>query len=402
MLPAPETRGLDRCVVITALGIVQILAWGTSFYFPAVFAGPIVGDTGWSFGLVVGGTSMGLLVAGLISPLVGRLIDRHGGRPVLLSSSAFYTLGLVGVGLAPNLPVYLMAWIVIGFGMGTGLYDAVFAALGRLYGSDARGPITNLTLFGGFSSTVCWPLSAFMIDHIGWRSACIVYAGLHVFVALPLQMAVVRAQSKPSLETRDGGDSARFVAPIANEGAIFTILALVLSIAAGIGSTVIVHLMLFLEAQGVAFAVAVSLGTLFGPAQVGARMIERLFGNRYHPIWTMIASCTLMAIGLTLLSAHVPLLVVIILLYGAGYGISWIGRGTLPLALFGPARFPRLMGRLAFPSLVVQALAPSAAALLIEAMGANVTILVLTALALANVVFIGALWWLCRPKAIVP
>jgi MFS family permease len=181
-----ETRPLDRRVVITALGIAQILAWGTSFYFPAVFAGPIVADTGWSLGYVVGGTSVGLLVAGLISPQVGKIIDVRGGRPILLASSLFYAAGLIGIGLAPALPVYLMAWVVLGIGMGTGLYDAVFAALGRMYGSTARGPITNLTLFGGFASTVCWPLSAFMIEHIGWREACFVYAGLHVLVALPL------------------------------------------------------------------------------------------------------------------------------------------------------------------------------------------------------------------------
>lgn len=399
---SPDLRAPDRRVVITALGIAQILAWGTSFYFPAVFAGPIVRDTGWSLGLVVGGTSIGLLVAGLISPKVGGLIDRHGGRPVLLSSSLFYAAGLIGVGLAPNLPVFLLAWVVIGFGMGTGLYDAVFAALGRLYGSGARGPITNLTLFGGFASTICWPLSALMIDHLGWRSACFVYASLHLLIALPLQMAVVRKQPKPALAASESSEAIPPVSPIANEGLIFALLAVVLSIAAGVGSTVIVHMMLFLEARGVEFAIAVSLGTLFGPAQVGARVVERLFGNRYHPIWTMIASCALMAIGLVLLSAHFPVLVLIILLYGAGYGISWIGRGTLPLALFGPIRFPRLMGKLAFPSLIVQALAPSVGALLIEAIGANATIVVLTALALANVVFIGALWWLCRPKAIEP
>jgi hypothetical protein len=185
---------------------------------------------------------------------------------------------------------------------------------------------------------------------------------------------------------------------IANETLIFTLLALVLSIAAGIGSIVVVHLLIFLQARGADFAVAVSLGTLFGPAQVGARVVERLFGNRYHPIWTMIGSCNLMAVGLLLLVGGFPILLLVILLYGAGYGISWIGRGTLPLALFGPVRFPRLMGKLAFPSLIVQALAPSAGALLLEASGADATIGVLTVLALINVVLIGLLWAVCRPR----
>ena len=140
------------------------------------------------------------------------------------------------------------------------------------------------------------------------------------------------------------------------------------------------YLLIFLQSRGADFAVAVSLGTLFGPAQVSARVVELLFGNRYHPIWTVVGSCALMAIGLLMLLVRFPILALVILLYGAGYGISWIGRGTLPLALFGPLRFSRLMGKLAFPSLIVQALAPSAGALLIKASGVDATIGVLTLL----------------------
>ncbi len=390
MISVAGAPPLDRRVVITALGFAQILAWGTSFYFPAVFAEPIVHDMGWPLAWVVGGTSIGLLVAGLISPQVGRIIDVHGGRPVILASSIFYAAGLTAAGLAPSLPFYLLAWALIGIGMGTGLYDAVFAALGRLYGSEARGPITNLTLFGGFASTICWPLSAFMIDHIGWRAACFAYAALHLFVALPLQMAVVRrTPERPLRKAENDNEPQPAPARIDNETLIFALLAVLLSISAGIGSIVIVNFMIFLQARGADYAVAVSLGTLFGPAQVGARVVERLFGKRYHPIWTMIASTSLMAAGLIMLSGKFPLLILIILLYGAGYGISWIGRGTLPLALFGPLRFPRLMGKLAFPSLIVQALAPSAGAWLIEASGADLTIGLLTVLALINVALIG-------------
>jgi MFS family permease len=389
---------LDRRIVISALGVSQILAWGTSFYFPAVFSQTIVRETGWSLGFVVGGTSLGLLVAGLISPQVGKLIDRHGGRPVLLASSLFYALGLVGVGLSPTLPIYLIAWVLIGLGMGTGLYDAVFAALGRMYGSGARAPITNLTLFGGFASTICWPLSAFMIDHIGWRSACFVYAALHLAVSLPLQMSVVRAVPAGEATRFEQSDEPQGTEPkrLTNEALIFGLLAIVLSLAAGVGSIVVVHLLIFLQARGVDYALAVSLGTLFGPAQVGARVVERLFGSRYHPIWTMVGSCALMAAGLLMLAGGFPILMLTILIYGAGYGISWIGRGTLPLALFGPVRFPRLMGRLAFPSLIVQALAPSAGAFLIDAQGAEITVVVLTALALVNLALIGLLWRFCR------
>src|ERR1700730_7662223 len=395
--PDGALREPDRRIVIAALGAAQILAWGTAFYFPAVFAGPIVADTGWSLGTVVSGTSIGLLAAGLVSPQVGRLIDRHGGRPVLAASSLLYAIGLAGIGLAPALPFYLAAWVVLGLGMGTGLYDAVFAALGRMYGHGARGPITNLTLFGGFAGTICWPLSAYLIETVGWRGACLIYAGLHLCVSLPLQVAVVRGQR--AIAPAAGGDADGAIKPepaLPNETSIFVPLALVLSLAAGIGSIVVVHLLIFLQARGVDFAAAVALGTLFGPAQVGARVIERVFGARYHPIWTLVAACALMAAGLALLLGGFPLLAVVIVIYGAGYGISSIARGTMPLALFGPVRFPRLMGKLAFPSLIVQALAPSAGALLIESSGTEATLGVLAGLAAINLGLVGLLWGACR------
>ena len=150
--------------------------------------------------------------------------------------------------------------------------------------------------------------------------------------------------------------------------------------------------MIFLQARGADLALAVTLGTLFGPAQVGARVVERLFGQHYHPIWTMIASCALMLAGLLMLFTGFPVLALTVLIYGGGYGIMWIARGTLPLALFGAQRYATLIGRLAFPALITQALAPSAAALLIEGQGAGATIAMLTALAALNVVVIGVLW----------
>jgi MFS family permease len=395
MIPRPRSRR----VVITALGVAQIFGWGTTFYFPAVLAEPIVADTGWSLAWVVGGASIGLLVAGLISPRVGRLVDRHGGRPVLAASSIFFAVGLACIGLAPALPVYLLGWVVLGIGMGCGLYDAAFAALGRLYGHEARGPITNLTLFGGFASTVCWPLSAFLANGFGWRGACLIYAVMHLAITLPLNLMMPTGRSTDTADApaRSMASETR-TKELAHERVIVVLLALVMTLAAGIGSIVVVHLLIFLQARGVELALAVTFGTLFGPAQVGARVVERVFGQHYHPIWTMIASCALMFVGLVLLLVGFPILAIAIILYGAGYGISWIARGTLPLALFGPQRYPILMGRLAFPSLIVQALAPAAGALLLVHYGADVTIAVLTAFAAVNVVVIAILWRARRDK----
>ena len=167
-----------RWPVISALGVVQILTWGSSFYLLSVLAAPMTQDTGWPLGWVIGGLSLGLLVAGLVSPRVGAFIGEHGGRPVLAFASIALALGLTGLALAPNVAAYLAAWLLVGLGMGTGLYDPAFATLGLLYGAEARPAITTLTLWGGFASTVCWPLSAFLIEQVGWRGTCLAYAGL--------------------------------------------------------------------------------------------------------------------------------------------------------------------------------------------------------------------------------
>ena len=166
------TKEHRPAIVIATLGLLQILAWGSSFYLLGVLAPAIAKDTGWPLAGIVGGLSIAFLLAGLVSPRVGRTIQANGGRPVLAISSVVLAAGLAVLASAPVFPVYLAAWVVIGLGMGAGLYDPAFATLGRNYGASARTMITAVTLFGGFASTVCWPLTATLLEHVGWRNAC--------------------------------------------------------------------------------------------------------------------------------------------------------------------------------------------------------------------------------------
>src|SRR5215213_1215548 len=192
-MPRPKH---SRALVLTALGVGQILGWGSTYYLPAVLAKPIAADTGWPLAWVVAGLTVGSLTAGLIAPRVGRAIQAHGGRPVMAAGAGLLALGLVGLSLAPSLPLHLLAWVVIGVGMGCSLYDAAFSTLGGLYGQDARRAITTLTLFGGFASTVCWPVSAFCLERLGWRGTCLAYAALHLGLTLPLYGVVLPSSSR--------------------------------------------------------------------------------------------------------------------------------------------------------------------------------------------------------------
>ncbi|WP_336489518.1 MFS transporter [Methylobacterium nigriterrae] len=386
----PDAGGRGRLTIISALGVVEILAWGSSFYLPAVLAGPIARDTGWSLAWVVGGLSLGLMVAALASPRVGAAIQHHGGRPVLALAALLLAMGLLVLGLAPNLPVFLAGWLVIGLGMGCGLYDPAFATLGRLYGAQARPAITTLTLWGGFASTVCWPLSAFLVEHVGWRGACFAYVGLHLLVTLPLILGLI--PKAPALEA--GPDRAcKRNAPLSpRERRAFHLMAGVLVLGGTVMTLVSVHLLALLQARGVALAAAVTFGALIGPSQVAARVIEMGGKGRHYPLWTLTAAMSLVALGVMMLAFGLPAVALALILYGGGNGIYSIARGTVPLVLFGPERYAPLVGRLARPGLVAQALAPLLGAFVLAHGGADALWLVLAALALSNLGLVAALW----------
>ena len=187
----------NRHLIISTLGVAQILAWGSTYYLPAVIATPIAKETGWPLEWVVGGLSLGLLIAGLVSPRVGAAIDRNGGRGILALGTGCISLGLLGLAASPNLVCYVISWLVVGVGMGAGLYDAAFATLGRLYGQQGRSAITMLTLFGGLASTVCWPLSAYLLGEVGWRGTCVAYALIQLVIILPLYLLVLPREAPP-------------------------------------------------------------------------------------------------------------------------------------------------------------------------------------------------------------
>lgn len=367
-----------RWPVISALGIVQILAWGSSYYLMAVLAQPIVDDTGWPLPWVVGALSLGLACAGLASPLVGRWIARHGGRPVLAVGCTLLAAGLLICAAAPGLPGFYLGWCLIGLGMSAGLYDPAFATLGRLYREQARSAITALTLWGGFASTVSWPLSTWLLGQFDWRGTVAIWAALHVLVSLPLILCMVPREPRVPREVdQERQDELRLGEA---ERWAFLLMALIV-VLSGLAVTMIsVHLLTFLQAQGLSLMDAVAIGALLGPAQVAARVIEMAGRGRHHPIWSLLFACGSVAAGLVLLALGLQLPALAVILYGAGNGVFSIARGALPLVLFGPERYPALMGRLARPALLAQAAAPVLGGALVGMLGPGAALAIVAAL----------------------
>jgi MFS family permease len=394
-----DARQGGKTGVTAVLTVTQWLSWSSTYYLVTVLAGPIVQDTGWSLTFVVAGLSLGLVIAGLASPFVGRAIELYGGGPILGVGSLTLALGLIDLGLAPNRFGYIAAWAILGVGMAASLYDAAFAALGRLYGLRARTVISNLMLIMAFTGTLSWPATALLTDALGWRGACLAYAGLHLLLALPLHFLLL--PGKPGLPVPDAAAPAATaglpaVVPGVPRGrrrlVVMWFLGANVTLQIVIGSVVTVHLLSLLQAIGVAYTAAVGLSSMIWLSQGGGRLVEALAGRRFHPVAQGVAASLLVLVGLALLLAGKPWTVGVgLALYGLGNGVRGILKGTLPLALFGAEGYARLVGRLGLPTLIAQAVGPALGSVALARWGILPLLIALLILAALNLLLSSAL-----------
>jgi len=365
---APE-KTLPQIPIIAALGTTQTLAWASSYYLPAILADPIAHDLGVSSNWIFAAFSASLVISAMLGPRIGRQIDLLGGRPVLCASNLSLAAGLVLLGLTTSIPVLALAWLLLGIGMGCGLYDAAFAALGRIYGESARRPITGITLFAGFASTVGWPLTALGLESIGWRNTCFAWALAHILIGLPLNFFML-----PAVKAAKALASTP-VKPHIPIDRTMMLLAFTFAAAWSVTGAMAAHMPRILESGGATAVEAVAAGALFGPAQVVARIIEASFFSRYHPLLSTRLACLTHPIGAAILAlAGGGASSAFAIFFGFGNGILTIARGTLPLAIFGPKDYGYRLGLIGAPARMAQAVAPLAFGLLIDMMGSRVLI----------------------------
>jgi MFS family permease len=376
--------------IILALGTTQTLAWASSYYLPAILADPIAHDLGVSSNWIFAAFSASLVISAVLGPRVGRQIDLVGGRSVLSISNLTLAAGLALLGCTYSIPMLVVAWLLLGIGMGFGLYDAAFGTLGRIYGETARRSITGITLIAGFASTVGWPLTAWGLETIGWRDTCLAWAAAHILLGLPLNFFMLPAVkgAKAAVTTS--------IKPHIPIDRTMILLAFAFAAAWSVTGAMAAHLPRILEAAGATPLQAVSAGALVGPAQVFARIIEANFLSRYHPIVSTRLACLTHPIGAAILvlvgGAAASTFAIF---HGAGNGILTIARGTLPLAIFGPENYGYRLGIIGAPARMAQAAAPLVFGLLVDTMGSRV-LMVSSALSLAALL---ALFMLRREPA---
>lgn len=356
----------SRLRIVLALGSAQTLAWGSTYYLPAILAEPMASELGISPGNVFAAFSLALIVTAVLGPLSGKRIDHHGGRDVLALSSIVFAVGLAMLGLA-NGPLMLWAgWLVIGIGMALGLYESAFSTLAGIYGRDARGAITGITLLAGFASTVCWPISGWLNAEFGWRATCLTWAGAHLLLGLPLNRLLIPVGVQPAPTAAEQAQTN----DRSGAGLTMALLAFVFAATWFTSTAMAAHLPRLLQESGLSAAAAIGIAALVGPAQVGARCLEFVLLQRFHPLISARLAAIAHPIGAAgVMLVGAPATTAFVLLHGGGNGILTIAKGTLPLAIFGPPGYGLRQGLLMVPARFAQAFSPLVFALLIDDFG---------------------------------
>jgi len=386
-------------LVILGLGITQIIGWGSTYYAIGALSHDISATTGWSKSLVFAAFSAALLLSGLLSRWAGRAVDRHGGRKLMATGSVISAIGCLIIGLAHAPWVYVTGWLVLGVAMRFALYDAAFASLAQIAGERTRRSISYLALYAGFASTTFWPLSHYLSTEIGWNGAFLVFAAMHLCICLPIHLAVLgksRGETEddaaettkedpeqPFLEGRERRFAmAAFAAAIAFNGLVFAaISAHILPLFTGLG---------FSSSEAVLFA------ALVGPSQVAARLGEIFAGRGLKASQLGVIAFGLLPLALAVFAMGgfgFVAAIAFALLYGASNGLITIAKGAVPLTLFGRRGYGSVLGTLAVPNLVLNALAPTLFSLLLEQTSATTGFLVALGFALLSAL---AMVWLAR------
>jgi MFS family permease len=355
-----------RAIVVAALGTTQSIAWASSYYMPAILGAPIATALQLQTSVFFGLFSGALLLSAAVGPSVGRLIDRQGGRVFLAASNVVIAAGLVILATAQGIAGLVIAWAVLGIGMGMGLYDPAFAALTWLYGREARSSITGITLVAGFASTIGWPMSEVFLHEFGWRAACLIWAGLNILLAAPLNWVSIPHHGTPPELPQIATELPEAERPRAT----MPILAFFFAATWFVQGAMAAHLPGLLQAAGASSTTAIAAAALVGPAQVGARLVEFGLFRSFHPIFSARIAAVLHTIGAAFIALFgVSGIIAFALLHGAGNGMITIVKGTLPLALFGPEGYGRRSGLLSAPARTLQSAAPFLFGLLLDRIG---------------------------------
>lgn len=369
----------------SALAVAQILLWGASFFILSVLAGPIMIEMKWSHAMVYGVLSISLLVSGLVSSKIGNLINKNEKDYILSYSGFVMALGLTVIGLAHNFIIFVLGWLIIGIAMGMGLYDALFALLGKKYGSNASKSIIQITLISGFAPTISWFVISYFLGFVDWRTICFVYALLLVLLVFPLHYFALKTANVVTTKYKE--DIKIDVKTNYFNNKIFRLLLVYFTIGSILMTGIVVHLIDILLSKQIPLATAVGLAALLGPSQVGVRVIDLILPKK-SPEKTAIISAVAILLGLIVLLISFKIAFLGVIIFGLGNGMRSILKGTLPLTFFEQKEYALVMGKLAGLPLIAQAATPFIGGFILQQFGSTAFLIGLGVLAFVNIMLV--------------
>ncbi|TNM65233.1 arsenite efflux MFS transporter ArsK [Aliirhizobium smilacinae] len=365
---------------VLGLGVTQIIGYGTLYYSFSILAPDMARDFGLSVEWMFGALSVALLIGGLVSPSLGQWIDQIGAGRVMTVGSLVSAMALVACALSPNRPSFVVSLIVVEVAANFVQYGAAFALLVQIAANVAQRSITYLTLIAGFASTIFWPFTTALHGWLSWQQVFLVFAAMNALVCMPIHLCLAISMRQPLIATVSS--VAKAVAgsiPPERRRLGFALMVFGFSLQALVGSAVLVHMVPLLSALGLGAAAAL-VGTFFGPAQVGGRLVNMLLGRDMPPPMLALISAGLMTMSVVVLATSAPSMIgamTFAVLFGCGNGLFSIVSGTLPLFLFGSDGYGRLQGKVMATRLIVSAIAPVAFALAMGSVGAEVSLMLI-------------------------
>ena len=366
MAHAPATDLPNRRVVL-ALAVAETIVWACLYYvFPALLL-EWERDLGWTKTELAGAFTAAQVTAAVAAPFMGRLIDQHRGRTVLIGGSVLGCVLLVALSQVTELWQFYVVWVLMGLALASALYEPCFAYLTKYLAGNAKRAITTVTLIAGLAGTVAFPSANVLVDLVGWRGTVLVFALGVALIGIPLMWMGTRlAGATP--DTRPDGTETQKSFPLSRvlRSPVFWLLALAYSMAALEHGMLLTHLLPMLDERGIPKGTAVLAASMMGPMQVVGRLV--MMGlERHVSVAATMGSCYvfMMAACVVLFgAAAIPWLVFgFILLQGAGWGVTSIARPVTTAAYLGRQGFGAISGALAVPYMIVMAAAPTIAAL---------------------------------------
>ncbi|WP_062115569.1 MFS transporter [Collimonas pratensis] len=375
--------------LIATLGVTQIIGWGTMFYAYGVLMGPMQTALHTSKTVVVGAYSVALLVSGCLSTFAGAIIDRFGGRILMGAGSVLAAALLALLSHVESVAELYLVWAGIGLAMSVTLYQPAFAVITQIFGAEYRRAITLLTLFGGFASTIFWPLTQFLLGHYGWRDTWLIYAIANLVLCVPVHALLPVFGKRSSVATTAVSANQITLAMVLREPRFYLATGAI-TLNALVFSAMSLHLISILQTRGVSPGHSAAIGAMVGPMQVLGRILETTIGKKATSRQVALIAIWLLPLSLALLLAPSEWLFiygVFAAMYGIGNGVMTIVRGTLPAELYGRETYGAISGAMATPVLIAIAAGPFVASLVYSLTGGYAgTILALIGIALLGAV----------------